>query len=177
MHSSQKIFIFKIIYTHISVTILYTVIKKVTKGGIMTAELSIAVHALVFLAHKNEVLSSEKIAENVCTNPARIRKIMSKLVKNGLVDKREGLNGGYSMKTNAEEMKISDVAQAIKFDVVRSAWKTGDTDVECLVSSGMADIMDDVYTALNRICIEKLANITIKDVDNVIFNNYKIELE
>ena len=47
----------------------------------MTSEFSIAVHALVFLNHKGTVYSSEGLAENICTNAARIRKIMVKLKK------------------------------------------------------------------------------------------------
>ena len=47
----------------------------------MTSEFTIAVHALVFLNHKAQVYSSEGLAENVCTNAARIRKVMAKLKK------------------------------------------------------------------------------------------------
>ena len=61
----------------------------------MTAEFTVAVHALVYLHHKNTVLSSEELAQNVCTNPARIRKVMAKLKKAGLVLAREGrVQGG-----------------------------------------------------------------------------------
>ena len=50
-----------------------------TKGcnGEMTSEFAIAVHALVFLNHKGETLSSDALADNVCTNPARVRKVMA----------------------------------------------------------------------------------------------------
>ena len=47
----------------------------------MTSEFSVAVHALVFLNHKGTTYSSEGLAENICTNPARIRKVMAKLKK------------------------------------------------------------------------------------------------
>ena len=47
----------------------------------MTSEFAIAVHALVYLNHKQETLASEELAKNVCTNPARIRKVMAKLKK------------------------------------------------------------------------------------------------
>lgn len=55
----------------------------------MTGEFSIAVHALVFLNHhQGEILSSEALAENVCTNPARIRKVMAKLKKQDWLKQR-----------------------------------------------------------------------------------------
>ena len=57
----------------------------------MTSEFAIGVHALVYLNHKNETLSSELLAENICTNPARIRKVMAKLKTGGLIVTQEGL--------------------------------------------------------------------------------------
>ena len=57
----------------------------------MTSEFTIAVHGLVYLHHKNTVLSSEELAENICTNPARVRKVMAKLKKKNLVETKEGI--------------------------------------------------------------------------------------
>ena len=61
----------------------------------MTSEFAVAVHALVFLNHKGDTQSSEAVAENVCTNPARVRKVMARLKRAGLVQTKEGLDGGY----------------------------------------------------------------------------------
>ena len=61
----------------------------------MNSEFTIAVHALVFLNHKRESVSSDKLAANICTNPARVRKIMGKLKKKGLISTKEGVVGGY----------------------------------------------------------------------------------
>ena len=63
----------------------------------MNSEFIVAVHAMVFLHHKADTLSSETLAENVCTNPVRIRRVLAKLKKAGLVETREGRTaGGYS---------------------------------------------------------------------------------
>ena len=56
----------------------------------MTSEFSVAVHALVFLNHKGGYLPSELLADNICTNPARVRKIMAQLKKAGLPETRHG---------------------------------------------------------------------------------------
>ena len=47
----------------------------------MTSEFAIAVHALVFLDRSNATIASEELADNVCTNPVCIRKVMGKLKK------------------------------------------------------------------------------------------------
>ena len=49
----------------------------------MNSEFTIAVHALVFLNHKGESVSSDKLAANICTNPARVRKIMGETQEKG----------------------------------------------------------------------------------------------
>jgi DNA-binding IscR family transcriptional regulator len=62
----------------------------------MTGEFAAAVHALVVLNHKNTTVSSEALSKNVCTHPARLRRVLAKLKKTGLVESREGTEGGYS---------------------------------------------------------------------------------
>lgn len=56
--------------------------------------MAIAVHALVYLDHKKTVLSSEALAENTGTNPARVSKEMAKPKKAALVMIKEGMAGG-----------------------------------------------------------------------------------
>ena len=51
----------------------------------MTSEFAIAVHALVFLDRSNATIASEELADNVCTNPVCIRKVMGKLKKHPCV--------------------------------------------------------------------------------------------
>lgn len=37
----------------------------------MKSDFIVAVHALVYLSHRGCLASSEELAENICTNPAR----------------------------------------------------------------------------------------------------------
>ena len=60
---------------------------------------------LFFLNHKGTVYSSEGLAENICTNAARIRKIMVRLKKAGLVETKEGIDGGYLFVKTSEETR------------------------------------------------------------------------
>ena len=76
----------------------------------MTSEFSVAVHALVFLNHKGTTYSSEGLAENICTNPARIRKVMAKLKKAGLVETKEGIDGGYHCIEETDQISLHTIA-------------------------------------------------------------------
>ena len=47
----------------------------------MDSSFNLAVHALVCLSHSGRSLSSEALAENICTNPTRVRRVMAGLKK------------------------------------------------------------------------------------------------
>ena len=74
----------------------------------MNSEFIIALHALAYLRHRNTKVSSEELAKSICTNPARIRKVMAKLKKAGLLETREGNSGGYELQGDASTIKLSD---------------------------------------------------------------------
>lgn len=104
----------------------------------MTGEFAVGVHALVFLNHKKTVVSSEMVAENVCTNPARVRKILASLKKAGLVSTKEGLDGGYQFSADASKVNLCMIADALGVAFVSSSWKSGNLEKNCLIASGMA---------------------------------------
>lgn len=135
----------------------------------MTSEFTIAVHSLVLLRRRQTTLSSEAIAENVCTNPARIRKVMARLKKAGLVETKEGIDGGYHFIEKTPSITLNRVAEALEETFVSSSWKSGNTCMECLISSGMAQILTDIYQDMNALCYSYLAGITIEDIEQRIF--------
>ena len=139
----------------------------------MTAEFSLAVHGLVYLAHKNCVVSSEELAGNICTNPARVRKVMAKIKRAGLVASAEGKGHGYHAVEQSENITLLQVLDALKEEVVGVSWRSGDTDMECLIASGMADVMDRIYEEMNQRSKQHLANITIGSIVDTIFSQDK----
>lgn len=135
----------------------------------MTGEFSMAVHALVYLNHKARTVSSEELAENICTNPARVRKVMAKLKKAGLLQTKEGAEGGYRFALDSAEVTLEAIADALDYRFVSAAWRSGDTEMDCLVASGMADIMDGIYGELDALCRKRLSQMTVKEIDTKIF--------
>lgn len=135
----------------------------------MDSSFNVAVHALVYLHHKDCLLSSEALAENICTNPARVRKVMAALRRAGLVDSRAGNVGGYRFSGNPDRITLGQVAKALDIRFVDAAWRSGDSDMECLVASGMADVMDGLYAELDGLCRERLQSVTVGDVERKLF--------
>ena len=131
----------------------------------MNSDFCVAVHGLVFLKHQGCTISSEELAENICTNPARVRKVMAKLKKVGLVQTKEGKEGGYTSVEQAEDITLYRVAEALDIRFVEASWRSGDSDMNCMIASGMADVMDEIYLNLNDMCLEKLKTITIGEIE------------
>lgn len=143
----------------------------------MTSEFAIAVHALVVLSHKHTVVSSDVLAENICTNPTRVRKVLSRLKKAGLVETKEGAVGGYQLVVPAGQIDLRTVADTLEISFVASSWKSGNPKMSCMISSGMAGVLDGLYADLDRSCREQMAQITIADLENQIFTGAVASVE
>ncbi|RKD35361.1 RrF2 family transcriptional regulator [Lacrimispora algidixylanolytica] len=142
----------------------------------MTSEFAVAVHSVVYLNQRQITTSSEELATNVCTNPARIRKVMSKLKKAGIIETKEGLEGGYHLIQEPSSINLKQICDALEVSFVSSSWKSGDENLPCMVASGMSAVMDEVYGELNELCRNKMEQITIKDVQGKLISN-RLNLE
>ena len=132
----------------------------------MNSDFIVAVHALVYLRHTNALASSEELAGNICTNAARVRKILSKLKKSAIITSREGQEGGYRLPEDKKNITLSAIAGALFVSPVEVNWQSGQHDADCLISSGIASAMDKLLGDLNRLCLERLDQITIGDIEN-----------
>jgi DNA-binding IscR family transcriptional regulator len=134
----------------------------------MTGEFAIATHALVYLHHVGRTASSEELADNICTNAARVRKVMAPLVRVGLVVSHAGAEGGYLLGRDADSITLRDVADALGATIVARGWRSGDVDRDCLVSSGMAGYLDDLCAHLDEACRRELEETSIGDVSRTL---------
>ncbi len=126
----------------------------------------VAVHALVYLDKRGCMLSSEELAANICTNPARVRKVMAKLKKAGLVSTKAGTEGGYHPLLPPGDLRLERIADALEVRFVEPAWHSGGgVDCGCMVASGMAGVMDGLFDDLDRQCRLRLSRLTLADLE------------
>ena len=137
----------------------------------MDSSFNLAVHALVCLSHSGRSLSSEALAENICTNPTRVRRVMAGLKKAAFVETREGSDGGYRLCADPAGLTLRQVAEAVNARFVDCAWRSGDSDRECAICSGMAGVMDALYRQMNEECAAYLSHITITDIETQLFEH------
>lgn len=90
-------------------------------------KLSTAVKALHFLAesHPNPK-SSAQIASAIGYNPSKLRKILSFLVKSGIVKSTRGKHGGFLLERMTDDINLQEIYCSVEFrkafylDVTRS---------------------------------------------------------
>ena len=119
----------------------------------MDSSFNLAIHALVCLSHSGRSLSSEALAENICTNPTRVRRVLA----------------GLKKAVAPASLTLRQVAEAVNARFVDCAWHSGDIDRDCAICSGMAGVMDALYRQMNEQCAAYLSRITITDIETQLF--------
>jgi DNA-binding IscR family transcriptional regulator len=89
--------------------------------------------------------TSEMIADNVCTHPARIRKVMSTLRKHGIVATKEGIGGGYILDCDPETTHLALIYRAVCEGTLKPSWSSGDPETGCMVASNVQKVMDGLF--------------------------------
>ncbi|MFR7590736.1 MAG: RrF2 family transcriptional regulator [Longibaculum sp.] len=130
----------------------------------MSSEFIIAIHVLAYLRKENKQLSSEELANNVCVNPVRVRKVLSQLKKAGIVKTKVGVNGGYYAEIGSEQITLKEVYDAIHTKICQTSWRSGDINKDCMVSSGMSHVVDNLCNDLEKLCQNYFSTLTIKDI-------------
>lgn len=131
----------------------------------MNSEFTIAVHSLVYLAYLPEKMaSSDMIADNVGTNSARVRKVMSGLRKSGFVGTREGSGGGYRLTIDPESVTLADIYRVMAQGSLIPSWCSGNPGMDCVVGSNMNQVMFGIFCRAEKQLEEHFSGITIGDV-------------
>ena len=96
---------------------------------------------------------------------------MAGLKKAGMVETREGLDGGYRLTADPATLSLRQVAEAVNARFVDCAWRSGDIDRDCAICSGMAGVMDALYRQLNEQCAAYLSRLTVADIEKELFEH------
>jgi Rrf2 family protein len=80
-----------------------------------STKLSAAVKALTFLAREYpSARNSLEISNHTGLNASKLRKILSMLVKNGIVDSEYGTAGGFKLKRKPTQIDLQEIYCAIE---------------------------------------------------------------
>ncbi|EGL17437.1 MULTISPECIES: Rrf2 family transcriptional regulator [unclassified Paenibacillus] len=75
-----------------------------------------ALHTMLFLtaATPQKPIGVQQLAERQSVSPTYLSKILTKLVKAGMIESITGVNGGYRLKRNWENISFLDIIHAIE---------------------------------------------------------------
>ena len=125
------------------------------------SKFAISVHILSLLATgQEEWISSESLAGSLNANPALVRKELGALRAAGLVESKEGKNGGSRLTRPTTEILLSDIFAAIKEEHIFS-YAPNEPSADCPVGrqinqtlNGLfCHIDDSVHTCLQNISL------------------------
>lgn len=120
--------------------------------------------ALEIALHQDQgPIQVRKIAHQQCIPPRFLEQIMSSLKKSGLVESIRGAQGGYRLTKPAEEIRLSDILQAVEGPIL-----PGGRSAESLLDSrkrkGDEDIIKEVWEEVKVSILGVLEAITLQDL-------------
>lgn len=131
-------------------------------GFVTTSRFRTSVHALVWLATNQCIQSSASLAGHVNSHATFLRRVLLPFVQAGIVEAREGRDGGYLLKIAPEDLTLADI------------FMTGNAEILCDDDSsdcGEADIkldkvLEEIAHAAEQQLITVLGQHTLADLLN-----------
>lgn len=114
-----------------------------------------ALHAMFYLTAtaSDKPVSVQQLAEKLGVSQTYLSKMLTKLVKAGLIQSVPGVNGGYRLRRNREDISFLDVIHAI--EGTASLFECGlNHGPECLIQQVVAEAESKMeqHLANKKIC-------------------------
>lgn len=116
-----------------------------------------ALHTMLYLVAvaADRPVGVQQLAEKQGVSPTYLSKILTKLVKAGLIESASGANGGYRVKGRKEDISFLDVIHAIE----------GTTSLfECCESENPHCLINQVMVAAEKDMERHLKNAKLSDL-------------
>ncbi len=127
------------------------------------SKFAISVHILTLLGSRpNEWLSSELIAGSLNSHPALVRKELGTLREAGLIESKEGKNGGSRLARPMKDIRMSEIFGLIKNDHV-FGFSPNDPNPSCEVGARINGALDVLFGEIDNTIFRMLKNITLAD--------------
>ena len=127
----------------------------------------VAVHALVYLAHKDartpdRAVSSAALAASMPTNPVVVRRVTAMLGRAGLIGARAGAGGGAWLKHAPETIRLDAVLRAVGGCAHLGCPPPGAKG--CPVGEKIPRVVSAAIKAADDAAAERLSRITVADL-------------
>ena len=118
----------------------------------------VAIEALVVLAHSDGHCPSASIAEHVDAHAVFLRRVMVHLVRNQLVEAREGRDGGYRLARPADQITLGDVYRAVRTE------ETVECEPADCVSASVEDVLKEITAEAEQRALDVYDRYTLSSI-------------
>jgi Rrf2 family protein len=131
---------------------------------VVSSKLAVALHIVTALGYSEGVLvTSDRLAESVKTNPVVIRRILSELAQAGIVEARRGKSGGATLARAASSIRLIEVYRAVEA-VASFCSPAKQGDPSCAVASCMPALIKELIQDVDHAIEERLGSYTVADL-------------
>lgn len=122
-----------------------------------------AIHIMTLLAKDpQEWLTSDWLAGSINVNPVVIRKELGNLKRSGLVESRQGKDGGVRIAKNPEEVNVAEIYEAIKNSEVLGK-KNQNPNPLCSVGKDINKNLNQLFTETDDLVFQFLEGKKLSD--------------
>ena len=105
----------------------------------------VIIHCLTYLSvHCDRRFSSQQLANNACSNPVIVRKVMSLASSKGYIDVVNGANGGYKIQVDPKDISLGDLFILVGEDKRLKKQYQSSLDEVCLVANNICSVFSDL---------------------------------
>jgi len=133
-----------------------------------STKLSTSVKALCYLSESDKPKNSSDIAKHIGINASKIRMLLSKLGKSGIVKSDSGMHGGFSLNKDPDNIHLQEIYCAIEdrkafYLDVNNTKSKGNTSSD-RINFFFLDLFSKVQVEIEN----KMTDITLKSILNKI---------
>lgn len=127
------------------------------------SRLSRVLHALLHMEHADGPLTSDAIAEMLCTNPVVVRRLLSGLRESGYVQSEKGHGGGWVLSVALDDITLLDVYRSAGEPALFSDLVSED-DPKCLVEQAVNAHLSATVQEAEQALLKKFEKVTLGDL-------------
>lgn len=124
------------------------------------SRLSRMLHVLLHMAHHDQPLTSEAIADMLGTNPVVVRRTLAGLRSAGYVHAEKGHGGGWTLACDLNRITMLDIHRAVGGPRILAMGHASDNP-QCLVEKAVNQALGDVLTQAEQLVLDKLSHVTL----------------
>jgi len=125
--------------------------------------LSTVLHALLHMAEAGRAVTSEELAEMVCTHAVVVRRMLAGLREAGVVGSTKGHGGGWQLERPLAGISLADVYDALDApNVFAIADRT--ENPRCLVEQAVNRATREVFAGAEAILLARFREVSLADI-------------